>query len=119
MATPRNTLDLSHPDRFVRRHIGPDELEIANASLLDEATAAAEAMHMSYALHKNESVNAFFVSDQCFPQTIAVIKTRAAALDIEVLVGDHETFDFSTPVFGAVVQYPARDGQIPDYRPLI
>ncbi len=89
-------------------------LEIANASLLDEATAAAEAMHMSRNVSRNDA-NAFFVSDACHPQNIAVVKTRATALGIEVIVGDHERYDFSTPVFGALVQYPATDGTISHY----
>jgi glycine dehydrogenase len=94
-------------------------LEIANASLLDEATAAAEAMHMSYAVKGKEGVNAIFVSEECFPQTIDVIRTRALPLEIDVIVGDHRTFDFSTPIFGAVLQYPARDGAVYDYRGFI
>lgn len=94
-------------------------LEIANASLLDEATAAAESMHMSYAVKGKETVDAFFVSEECFPQTIDVIRTRALPLGIEVIVGDHRTFDFSTRVFGAVVQYPAGDGAVYDYREFI
>jgi glycine dehydrogenase len=89
-------------------------LEIANASLLDEATAAAEAMHMSYGLFSGES-NTFFVSEGCHPQTIEVVKTRAWALGIQVLVGDHEKLDFSTPIFGVLIQYPATDGTIHDY----
>jgi glycine dehydrogenase len=89
-------------------------LEIANASLLDEGTAAAEAMHMSYGLSRNEA-NLFFVSETCHPQTIAVVQTRARALGIEVAVGKHQTCDFSRPVFGALIQYPATDGTIHDY----
>jgi glycine dehydrogenase len=89
-------------------------LEIANASLLDEATAAAEAMHMSYGLCPKE-VNAFFVSNACHPQTIDVVKTRAWAQGVEVLVGDHESFDFDRPVFGVLLQYPATDGTLYDY----
>ncbi|AFZ37441.1 Glycine dehydrogenase (decarboxylating) [Stanieria cyanosphaera PCC 7437] len=93
-------------------------LEIANASLLDEGTAAAEAMSMSYGLCKTKA-NAFFVSDACHPQTIEVVKTRALPLGIEIIVGDHRTFDFATPIFGALVQYPATDGTIYDYREFI
>ena len=91
-------------------------LEIANASLLDEGTAAAEAMHMIYGL-KGESIEPprFFVSEACHPQTIAVVKTRAQPLDIEVVVGDHATFEFDRTVFGALLQYPASDGAIYDY----
>ncbi|MDY6804188.1 MAG: aminomethyl-transferring glycine dehydrogenase [Cyanobacteriota bacterium] len=90
-------------------------LEIANASLLDEATAAAEAMSMSYNVCKNKA-NTFFVSQDCHPQNIEVVKTRAKALGIEVIVGDYKTFDFETPIFGALLQYPATDGAIYDYR---
>jgi len=93
-------------------------LEIANASLLDEATAAAEAMHMSYGLCPKEA-NTFFVSEACHPQTIDVVKTRAWAQEIEVVVGNHETFDFAKPVFGVLLQYPATDGTISDYSAFI
>ncbi len=89
-------------------------LEIANASLLDEATAAAEAMSMSYGLCKTQA-NGFFVSEDCHPQTLDVVQTRAQPLGIEVMVGDHRTFDFSRPIFGALLQYPATDGKIEDY----
>nr|WP_009631450.1 aminomethyl-transferring glycine dehydrogenase [Synechocystis sp. PCC 7509] len=90
-------------------------LEIANASLLDEATAAAEAMTMSYGISKNKS-KTFFVSDSCHPQTIEVIQTRAEPLGIEVIVGNHENFSFEQQVFGVLLQYPATDGTIYDYR---
>jgi len=93
-------------------------LEIANASLLDEATAAAEAMSMSYGVCKNKA-DTFFVSQECHPQTIAVLQTRAEPLGIKIIVGNHETFDFSEPIFGAIVQYPATDGRIYDYRDFI
>jgi glycine dehydrogenase len=93
-------------------------MEIANASLLDEATAAAEAMSMSHGLCKTKA-NAFFVSEDCHPQTIDVIQTRANPLDIEVIVGDYRTFDFNTPIFGALLQYPATDGKINDYQDFI
>jgi len=94
-------------------------LEIANASLLDEATAAAEAMSMSYGLSKAKS-NAFFVAATCHPQTIEVIQTRARPLEIEIMVGDPDTFDpEATPVFGALLQYPDTYGRICDYRALI
>ena len=93
-------------------------LEIANASLLDEGTAAAEAMSLSYGLCKTKA-NAFFVSNTCHPQTIAVVQTRATPLGIEVIVGDHQTFGFETKIFGALLQYPATDGKIYDYREFI
>lgn len=89
-------------------------LEIANASLLDEGTAAAEAMSMSYGIVKNKA-KTFWVSEACHPQTIEVIQTRALPLGIEVIVGDHRTFEFDTPIFGALLQYPATDGAIYDY----
>lgn len=93
-------------------------LEIANASLLDEGTAAAEAMALSYAVSKSKA-KAFFVAQDCHPQTIEVIKTRANPLDIEVIVGNYQNFDFSTQIFGALLQYPTTDGAIYDYRSFI
>ena len=93
-------------------------LEIANASLLDEGTAAAEAMAMSYGVCKNKA-HAFFVDSGCHPQTIEVIKTRANPLGIEVIIDDFRTFDFSQAIFGALLQYPATDGTIHDYREFI
>jgi glycine dehydrogenase len=90
-------------------------LPVANASLLDEATAAAEAMHVCHAAKGREDDRAFFVSEQCHPQTIAVVRTRAEPLGIKVIVGDHARFDFKGPIFGAIVQYPATDGSIHDY----
>ncbi|MBE8991044.1 aminomethyl-transferring glycine dehydrogenase [Nostoc sp. LEGE 12450] len=93
-------------------------LEIANASLLDEATAAAEAMSLSYGVCKNQA-NAYFVSHDCHPQTIDVLQTRAKPLGIKIIIGDHQTFDFAQPIFGAVLQYPASDGTIYDYRAFI
>src|ERR1044072_7084204 len=70
-------------------------LDIANASLLDEATAAAEAMHMAHAVAKQSGGNAIFVSERCHPQTIAVVRTRAEPLGINVMVGDEAAFDFA------------------------
>ncbi|WP_246844622.1 aminomethyl-transferring glycine dehydrogenase [Hydrocoleum sp. CS-953] len=93
-------------------------LEIANASLLDEATAAAEAMSMSYGLCKIKA-EAFFVDSNCHPQNIEVVKTRAQPLGIEVIVGDFRTFTFDKPIFGALLQYPATDGAIYDYRDFV
>lgn len=90
-------------------------LEIANASLLDEATAAAEAMAMSYGISKNKA-KAFFVSDDCHPQTIEVVQTRAKALGIEIIVGNYQAFKFEQLVFGVLLQYPASNGAIYDYR---
>ena len=91
-------------------------MEVAGASLLDEATAAAEAMHMFAGLCERDDAKTFFVSELCHPQTIAVVRTRASALDIDVVVGDHATFAFDANVFGALVQYPATDGRLCDYR---
>ena len=93
-------------------------LEIANASLLDEATAAAEAMSMSYGVSKSKA-KAFFVDRGCHPQTIEVIKTRANPLGIELIITDFAEFDFSTPIFGALLQYPTTTGEIYDYREFI
>jgi glycine dehydrogenase len=88
-------------------------MDIANASLLDEATAAAEAMTMCHALKDDRNV--FFVSEACHPQNIEVVQTRAKALGIEVVVGNHEAFQFSERVFGALVQYPDTFGAIHDF----
>ena len=90
-------------------------LPVSNASLLDEGTAAAEAMSMSFGISmaaNERGASTFFVSSDCHPQTIAVVETRAAALGWTVLVGDPEAFDFSTPIFGALLQYPGTDGAI-------
>ncbi len=89
-------------------------LPIANASLLDEATAAAEAMAMSHRL-SDGSCDTFFVSDACHPQTVAVVQTRAAPLGIRVVVGDARSWGWAEPVFGALLQYPGRDGEVLDY----
>jgi len=92
-------------------------MEIANASLLDEGTAAAEAMTLCQrARPRSSKANVFFVSDQVFPQTIAVVRTRAEPLGIKVVVGDHENYDFAEPTFGVLVQYPAMNGDVYDYR---
>ncbi len=93
-------------------------LEIANASLLDEATAAAEAMAMSYGVAGRPGKEVFFVSDECHPQTIDVVQTRAAARGITVEVGDFRAFKPGPEVFGVLVQYPATDGAVHDYKAL-
>ena len=93
-------------------------LEIANASLLDEGTAAAEAMTMAAGLAKNKG-NKFFVSSDCHPQTIAVVKTRAIPLGIEVVIAKHDEFAFDKNYFGALLQYPASDGAIYNYTDVI
>ncbi len=92
-------------------------LEVANASLLDEGTAAAEAMTMALHVKGDGKGGAFFVSELCHPQTIDVVRTRAAPLGIEVVVGDHRSVDLGAKkYFGALVQYPATDGAVHDYR---
>ena len=88
-------------------------LDIANASLLDEATAAAEAMSLCYAAAPDRKI--FFIADNCHPQTIAVVQTRAKPLGIEIKIGNFARFKFDDTVFGALVQYPATDGAIYDY----
>ncbi|CCG52516.1 Glycine dehydrogenase (decarboxylating) [Flavobacterium indicum GPTSA100-9 = DSM 17447] len=94
-------------------------MEIANASLLDEGTAAAEAMALLLDVRSREqkknNVNKFFVSEEILPQTLSVLQTRATPLNIELVVGNHETFDFSTEFFGAILQYPGKYGQVYDY----
>jgi glycine dehydrogenase len=94
-------------------------LEVANASLLDEATAAAEAMHMMESFRAADDRRALLVSEHCHPQTIDVIRTRAKAHHIEVIVGDARAFDFSRKVFGVVLQYPGTDGGLEDWRQVI
>ncbi len=91
-------------------------MEIANASLLDEGTAAAEAMAMSYAARGKTGKETFFISDECHPQTIEVVKTRAHARGVEIVVGDWRQASIGDDVFGALLQYPASDGAVYDYR---
>lgn len=94
-------------------------MEIANASLLDEGTAAAEAMALLFDVRtrdqKKNNVKKFFVSEEILPQTLSVLQTRSTPLNIELVVGNHETFDFSTEFFGAILQYPGKYGQVYDY----
>jgi glycine dehydrogenase len=94
-------------------------MEIANASLLDEGTAAAEAMALLLDVRtrdqKKNNVNKFFVSEEILPQTLSVLQTRSTPLQIELVVGNHESFDFSTEFFGAMLQYPGKYGQVYDY----
>jgi glycine dehydrogenase len=94
-------------------------LDIANASLLDEATAAAEAMALCYhavaAVAGRGPKNRFFVADNCHPQTIAVVRTRAKPLGIEIVTDNFSNFKFDETIFGALVQYPATDGAIYEY----
>ena len=91
-------------------------LDIANGSLLDEATAAAEAMIMLF--HSAQKRNRFLVAENCHPQTIDVLKTRANPIGIELSIQSTDTFDFSDDVFGALIQYPATDGKVVNYSDL-
>ncbi|HEV2672540.1 MAG TPA: aminomethyl-transferring glycine dehydrogenase [Gemmatimonadales bacterium] len=92
-------------------------LAIANASLLDEGTAAAEAMHLTEAVSKHQGQLTYLVDTNCHPQTIAVVRTRAAVRGLEIVVTDPAQFDFTKGnVIGALLQYPATDGAIRDYR---
>jgi glycine dehydrogenase len=92
-------------------------LQIANASMLDEGTAAAEAMMLAHRVKLGDSHDAsvFFVSDKCHPQTIDIVRTRAKPLNVSVMVGDHRTYDFAGKVFGVLVQYPDTTGSIHDF----
>ena len=94
-------------------------LPIANASLLDEGTAAAEAMAMFYNVrnkrNKGEAINRFLVSDEVFPQTIEVLRTRAIPLGIEIVVQAHHDFDFGDRDFGILLQYPGKSGAVEEY----
>jgi glycine dehydrogenase len=97
-------------------------MDLANASLLDEGTAAAEAMHMLYAMRPAAKKNAstFFVSERCHPQTIDVLLTRATPIGVTILIGDHRTVDLTNgDIFGLLLQYPATDGEVFDYTDLI
>jgi glycine dehydrogenase len=93
-------------------------LAVANASLLDEATAAAEAMHLTLAMSTSKGPPVYLVDEYCHPQTIAVVRTRAEARGVRVEVGEPETFTFGAGVIGALVQYPATDGAVRDFRTL-
>jgi glycine cleavage system P protein (glycine dehydrogenase) len=94
-------------------------MDVANASLLDEGTAAAEAMIMTHTIvtrkSKKKEANKFFVSEGCYPQTIEVIQTRAKPLGFEIVVGDHNQVELDNSYFGAIVQYPADNGNVHDY----
>ncbi len=94
-------------------------MELANASLLDEGTAAAEAMALLFDVRERDKkkieASKFFVSEEILPQTLSVLLTRSAPIGIELVVGNHEEFDFSDDFFGAILQYPAKHGQIFDY----
>jgi glycine dehydrogenase len=89
-------------------------LQVANSSLLDEGTAAAEAMTMCHRLHGKDEAVTFFVDQNCHPQTIAVVRQRAEPLGIEIQIGDHRSAQFGSRHFGALLQYPGTDGRIDD-----
>src|SRR5260221_644403 len=112
-------------DLFQNRHIGPSAedqgamLQALGYDSLDEGTAAAEAMHLTEAVSKHEGKLTYLIDANCHPQTIAVVRTRAAARGIDVVVTDPGAFDFQQGnVIGALLQYPATDGAIRDYRTL-
>ncbi len=90
-------------------------LHVANSSLLDEGTAAAEAMSLAHRTNRKSSSNVLFVSKDCHPQTIDVVQNRARPLGIELVIGDHREFDFSTDVFAVMVNYPTSEGFVLDY----
>jgi glycine dehydrogenase len=94
-------------------------MELANASLLDEGTAAAEAMALLFDVReraqKKAGVSKFFVSEEILPQTLSVLQTRSTPIGIELVIGNHEQFDFSEEFFGAILQYPGKHGQVYDY----
>ncbi len=94
-------------------------MELANASLLDESTAAAEAMALLFAVRerqqKKDDVCKFFVSEEILPQTLSLLQTRSTPIGVELVVGNHEDFDFSTDFFGAILQYPGKSGKVYDY----
>jgi glycine dehydrogenase len=94
-------------------------LELANASLLDEGTAAAEAMTLCKRVARKNKSDLFFVSEDCHPQTIAVVRTRAEPLGLEVMVGNPDTDLEGADIFGALLQYPASDGRVRDLSGLI
>lgn len=98
-------------------------MELANASLLDEGTAAAEAMSMLLGQRKGakrKEANIFFVSELCHPQTIEVLQTRAEPIGVEIVVGDHKKLDVTNPkLYGLLLQYPATDGSVEDYSNVI
>ncbi|WP_299836765.1 aminomethyl-transferring glycine dehydrogenase [uncultured Tenacibaculum sp.] len=94
-------------------------MELANASLLDEGTAAAEAMALLFDVRerakKKAGANKFFVSEEILPQTLSVLETRAIPIGIELVIGNHEKFDFADEFFGAILQYPGKHGSLVDY----
>ncbi len=98
-------------------------MEIANASLLDESTSAAEAMSLLFAVRsrpqKKAGINKFFVSEHILPQTLSLLQTRSTPIGIEIVIGKDDDFDFSSDFFGALLQYPGKNGQITDIKSFI
>lgn len=98
-------------------------MEIANASLLDEGTSAAEAMALLFDVRtrdqKKNNVNKFFVSEEILPQTLSVLETRSTPIGVELVIGNHEEFTFGNDFFGAMLQYPGKFGQVHDYAQFI
>ncbi len=98
-------------------------MEIANASLLDESTAAAEAMALLFDVRtrdqKKNNANKFFVSEEVLPQTISVLQTRSTPIGVELVIGNHETFEFTDDFFAVLLQYPGKYGQVTDYADFI
>ncbi|KXN98993.1 glycine dehydrogenase [Aequorivita aquimaris] len=98
-------------------------MELANASLLDESTAAAEAMALLYNVREKEkkknNASKFFVSEEILPQTLSLLQTRSEPLGIELVVGNHEDFDFSEEFFGVILQYPSKTGKVHNYKEFI
>jgi glycine dehydrogenase len=98
-------------------------MELANASLLDEGTSAAEAMSLLFDVRersqKKANVCKFFVSEEILPQTLSVLQTRSTPIGIKLVVGNHETFEFSDEFFGALLQYPGKHGQVNDYKSFV
>jgi glycine dehydrogenase len=94
-------------------------LPVANSSLLDEATAAAEAMMMAYSARKNDETKKYFVANSCHPQVIELVQTRADPFGVSVIVGDAQTFQPSDEYFGALYQYPCTNGSLMDYKTAI
>jgi glycine dehydrogenase len=98
-------------------------MELANASLLDESTAAAEAMTLLFDVRervkKKAGANKFFVSNEILPQTVSLLQTRSTPIGIELVIGSHEEFDFSDDFFGAILQYPGKFGQIFNYEKFV
>lgn len=98
-------------------------MELANASLLDEGTAAAEAMALLFAVRsrdkKKNDATKFFVSEEILPQTLSILETRATPIGVELVVGNHEEFDFSDEFFGAILQYPGKTGTVHNFKEFI